>query len=60
LAETLQVDGIDIELIEYPNAGAIAQFGWERLQRGQTVRAEDLEANYIRHPTDSKTVSGAK
>jgi tRNA threonylcarbamoyladenosine biosynthesis protein TsaB len=60
LAETLQVDGIDIELIEYPNAGAIAQFGWERLQRGQTVRAEDLEANYIRHATDSKTVSGAK
>lgn len=60
VAETLQVDGRKIELIEYPNAGAIAQFGWERLQQGQIVLAEDLDANYIRHSTDSKTVAGAK
>ncbi len=41
--------GIPVELIEYPNAGVIAQLGWDRLQRGQTVRPEELEANYIRH-----------
>jgi hypothetical protein len=26
----------------------IARLGWERLQQGQTVRPEELEANYIR------------
>jgi tRNA threonylcarbamoyladenosine biosynthesis protein TsaB len=49
LAETFRAAGIRAELIEYPNAGVIAHLGWERLQRGQTVRPEELEANYIRH-----------
>jgi tRNA threonylcarbamoyladenosine biosynthesis protein TsaB len=49
LAETVRAAGIQAELIEYPNAGVIARLGWERLQRGQTVRPEELEANYIRH-----------
>jgi tRNA threonylcarbamoyladenosine biosynthesis protein TsaB len=60
VAEALQVDWHSVELVQYPNAGAIAQFGWEQLQRGQIVRSEDLEANYLRHSTDSKTVAGAK
>ena len=41
--------GIQVELIEYPNTGVIAQLGWEHLQRGQTVRPEELEANYLRY-----------
>jgi tRNA threonylcarbamoyladenosine biosynthesis protein TsaB len=41
--------GIRVETIDYPNSGLIARLGWEHLQRGQTVRPEDLEANYIRH-----------
>jgi tRNA threonylcarbamoyladenosine biosynthesis protein TsaB len=49
LAETVRAAGIQAELIEYPSAGVIARLGWERLQRGQTVRPEELEANYIRH-----------
>ena len=49
LAEMVRALGIQTELIEYPNAGVIARLGWERLQRGQTVRPEELEANYIRH-----------
>ena len=49
LAEMVRTAGIHAELIEYPNAGVIARLGWERLQRGQTVRPEELEANYIRH-----------
>jgi tRNA threonylcarbamoyladenosine biosynthesis protein TsaB len=53
LAEMVRKPGIaagaEVELIEYPNAGVIARLGWERLQRGQTVRPEELEANYIRH-----------
>jgi tRNA threonylcarbamoyladenosine biosynthesis protein TsaB len=49
LASMVRAAGIQAELIEYPNAGVIARLGWERLQRGQTVRPEELEANYIRH-----------
>jgi len=49
LAERVRAAGIQAELIEYPSAGVIARLGWEHLQRGQTVRPEELEANYIRH-----------
>lgn len=49
LAEMVRAAGIQCELIEYPNSGVIARLGWEHLQRGQTVRPEELEANYIRH-----------
>jgi tRNA threonylcarbamoyladenosine biosynthesis protein TsaB len=49
LAETVRAAGVQVEQIEYPNGGAIARRGWEHLQRGQTVRPEELEANYIRH-----------
>lgn len=49
LAEMVRAAGVQAELIEYPSAGVIARLGWERLQRGQTVRPEELEANYIRH-----------
>jgi tRNA threonylcarbamoyladenosine biosynthesis protein TsaB len=49
LAAMVQAAGTQVEVIEYPNAGVIARLGWDRLQRGQTVRPEELEANYIRH-----------
>jgi tRNA threonylcarbamoyladenosine biosynthesis protein TsaB len=49
LASMVRAAGIQAELTEYPKAGVIARLGWERLQRGQTVRPEELEANYIRH-----------
>ena len=49
LAAMVQAAGNQVELIEYPNAAVIAGLGWERLQRGQTVRPEELEANYMRH-----------
>jgi len=49
LAAMVQAAGTQVELIEYPNAAVIVRLGWERLQRGQTVRLEELEANYIRH-----------
>jgi len=48
LAEALRVAGATVQQIEYPGSGAIARLGWERIQRGETVRPEDLEANYIR------------
>jgi tRNA threonylcarbamoyladenosine biosynthesis protein TsaB len=53
LAEMVQArriaSEIQVELVEAPNSAVIAQLGWEHLQRGETVRPEDLEANYIRH-----------
>jgi tRNA threonylcarbamoyladenosine biosynthesis protein TsaB len=48
LAETVRAAGIQVARIEYPGSAVIARLGWEHLQRGQTVRPEELEANYIR------------
>ena len=63
LAETVRAAGIaagiHVELIEYPNSGVIARLGWEHLQRGQTVRPEELEANYIRR-SDAEIFSQPK
>jgi len=49
LAELARAAGIHVEQIECPTGAAIARIGWQHLQRGHTVRPEDLEANYIRH-----------
>jgi tRNA threonylcarbamoyladenosine biosynthesis protein TsaB len=54
LAAGLKSAGVEVELVDYPDSSVIAQFGWERLQREETVLAEDLEANYVRHSTDAK------
>jgi len=59
LAETVRAAGIQVELIEYPNSSVIARLGWEHLQRGETVRPEELEANYIRH-SDAEIFSKPK
>jgi tRNA threonylcarbamoyladenosine biosynthesis protein TsaB len=48
LAQMARAAGIRVEQIEYPGSGAIARLGWERIQHGDTVRPEELEANYIR------------
>ena len=48
LAETLRAAGLPCERIDYPDSGVIARLGWQHLQRGRTIRPEDLEANYIR------------
>lgn len=59
LAQIAQSAGVKIELIEYPNSGVIARLGWKHLQRGETVRPEELEANYIRH-SDAEIFSKPK
>ena len=56
LAAALQSAGIKVELIGYPDTGVIARLGWERLERGQTVLPEKLQANYIGH-SDSEIFS---
>lgn len=46
--EAAQQAGADVKAVERPRSDSIARLGWKRLQAGQTVAPEDLEANYIR------------
>jgi tRNA threonylcarbamoyladenosine biosynthesis protein TsaB len=48
LAESLCAAGLQCERIDYPDSGVIARLGWQHIERGQTVRPDELEANYIR------------
>ena len=40
--------GLQVEQISAPDAGDIARLGWQKLQRGDTISPEDLDANYVR------------
>jgi len=48
IAEAARKAGLSPVEIPEPRSDAIARFGWEKIQTGQTVSPEDLEANYIR------------
>ncbi len=41
--------------VERPTVEMIARFGWKKLQAGETVSPEGLEANYLRR-SDAETV----
>lgn len=59
VAEIVRAAGIQAKQIAYPRSDAIARLGWERIQRGETVRPEQLEANYIRR-SDAEIFSKPK
>jgi len=59
IAEVVRGPGFRVELVGYPCIGDIARLGWERIQRGETVLPEGLEANYIRR-TDAEIFSKPK
>jgi tRNA threonylcarbamoyladenosine biosynthesis protein TsaB len=48
LAQLLQTKGVEAELIERPRTDTLARLGWRKIQVGDTVSPEHLEANYIR------------
>jgi tRNA threonylcarbamoyladenosine biosynthesis protein TsaB len=48
LVEALRSSGAAVISVDYPGAEMIARVGWQRLQAGQAVTPEQLEANYIR------------
>lgn len=48
IAEFVRSSGFEVKLVPHPPGGDIARFGWERIQRGETVLPENLEANYLR------------
>jgi len=53
LAEAVRLAGIPVEMIAGITAEMIAALGWKKLQAGETVTPEGLEANYIRR-TDAE------
>jgi tRNA threonylcarbamoyladenosine biosynthesis protein TsaB len=59
IAEELRTAGFRVEQVDYPHSDIIARLGWERLERGDIVLPEDLEANYIRR-SDAEIFSKPK
>ena len=59
LAHSARQAGCSVQEIDYPRAGVIARLGWQRIQRGEIIRPEDLEANYIRR-SDAEIFSKPK
>ena len=58
-AKALGAGGAVCQLISHPGSDIVARIGWERIQRGQVVRPEDLDANYIRR-SDAEIFSPPK
>jgi len=48
LAASARDAGLPVVTVETPNAEMITRFGWKKLQAGETVSPEKLEANYMR------------
>lgn len=48
LAQLARAAGIRVEEIPRPASDTIARIGWERIQSGDTISPDELEANYIR------------
>ncbi len=59
IADFVRGSGFRVEVVSHPRIGQIARLGWERIQRGETVLPENLEANYIRR-TDAEIFSKPK
>ncbi len=48
LAELARAAGLQVSEIEVPRSDVVARLGWQKIQAGETVSPEDLDANYIR------------
>ena len=48
LADVARNAGLPVVAVDPPNSEMIARFGWKKLQAGETVSPEQLEANYMR------------
>lgn len=48
LADVARNAGLPVVAVNPPNSEMIARFGWKKLQAGETVSPEQLEANYMR------------
>jgi tRNA threonylcarbamoyladenosine biosynthesis protein TsaB len=59
ISDAMRAAGLPVKQVGYPTSGEIARLGWERIQRGETVLPENLEANYIRR-SDAEIFSKPK
>ncbi len=59
IAEVALAAGIAVERIAYPRSDALVHLAWPRIERGQTVSPEALDANYIRR-SDAEIFSQPK
>lgn len=59
IAEFARRAGLRVERVDYPRIAEVVHLGWERIQRGETVLPEDLEANYLRR-SDAELFSKPK
>ncbi len=59
LADSAREAGCRVQQTDYPGADVIARLGWERIQSCNTIKPEDLEANYIRR-SDAEIFSKLK
>ena len=59
LVNAARAAGVSVGKIDYPRSDVIARLGWERMQRGETVAPEQLDANYIRR-SDAEIFSQPK
>lgn len=48
LAEAALAQGLEVEQVQRPKSDVIACLGWRKIQSGETVSSENLEANYLR------------
>jgi tRNA threonylcarbamoyladenosine biosynthesis protein TsaB len=53
IAEAVTAAGLPVSMLEPIAASTIARMGWSKIQRGETVAPDQLEANYIRR-TDAE------
>jgi len=59
IADAVRNAGFRVAQVAHPRSGEIARLGWERIQQGETVLPENLEANYMRH-SDAEIFSKPK
>jgi len=55
LADAARAAGLSMATLLPISAAAVARLGWQKIQSGETVSPEQLEANYIRR-TDAETL----
>jgi tRNA threonylcarbamoyladenosine biosynthesis protein TsaB len=59
IAEAAAASGLSVTTLASISAAAVARLGWRKIQSGETVTPEQLEANYIRR-TDAEMLEKSK
>jgi tRNA threonylcarbamoyladenosine biosynthesis protein TsaB len=59
LAAAASATGLSVSMLAPVSADAVARLGWRKIQSGETVTPEQLEANYIRR-TDAELFEKSK